>query len=555
MNRLIKNSVSLLLVLVLVISTCFTTVAAGAPSTYSKTYNSGERDEICTSLSGTSAASYYTGNYTYDKLDDLSSSSLLTTLRKLMTDTHSKITSYSDCKNYSDNTDCQNEDGTVVLLYTSYVATMSDFVSGNTGWNREHVWPQSLGGFSTSQAGSDLHHIRPDDVTTNSKRGNNKYGEVSSGSQATGSSLVGGMSGGVYSGGYFEPHDNVKGDVARICLYVYVRWGGQYSKCSSITNVFQSIDVLLNWCALDPVDTWEMGRNEVVQKIQGNRNVFIDYPELAWILFGREIPANMTTPSGEANNGNSGSTSCTHSATTLVNKVNATCGVDGYTGDSVCNDCGATVVKGEKIPATGNHSTVIKNVVGATCGSNGYTGDTCCVVCSAVVVKGSVINATGLHSFGEWVPDYTSGTKSRTCSGCGKTETASISAEECPHPTTELRNQKDATCGSDGYSGDTCCTACNQIMAGGELIPASGEHSYSDVIVVVSPTLFETGAGKKVCHDCAHEVDVIIPSLSTDADSFTIEQLLSYAESDAEKILILLTLGAGEGMIIDSING
>jgi hypothetical protein len=62
--------------------------------------------------------------------------------------------------------------------------------------------------------------------------------------------------------------DNVKGDVARICLYVYVRWGKEFPSCNNINTVFQSIDVLLEWCALDPVDTWEMGRNEVVAAIQ-----------------------------------------------------------------------------------------------------------------------------------------------------------------------------------------------------------------------------------------------------------------------------------------------
>ena len=58
--------------------------------------------------------------------------------------------------------------------------------------------------------------------------------------------------------------------------------------------------MLLEWCASDPVDTWEMGRNEVIAKIQGNRNVFIDYPEYAWLVFGRDLPENMTTPSGMA---------------------------------------------------------------------------------------------------------------------------------------------------------------------------------------------------------------------------------------------------------------
>jgi len=71
--------------------------------------------------------------------------------------------------------------------------------------------------------------------------------------------------------------------------------------------VFQSVDVLLEWCEMDPVDTWEMGRNEVIEDIQGNRNVFIDYPEYAWLIYGRDIPDDMTTPSGMAKDGNTDS--------------------------------------------------------------------------------------------------------------------------------------------------------------------------------------------------------------------------------------------------------
>lgn len=268
---------------------------------FSSEKNSGQRDVVCTSLDGTSADEYYAAAHSYEKLSALDKDALLDALRALMTDTHTTHTTYDQCKTYSNKTDCQNGDGGIVMLYTSFVAQYSDFIgSGSIGWNREHVWPKSLGGFKDSGAGADLHHIRPCDSLTNSRRGNLKYGNAEGGTDAAGSSLVGGISGGKYTGGFYEPLDNVKGDVARICLYVYARYGAEYSKCSSITNVFESVDVLLDWCASDPVDTWEMGRNEVVGKIQGNRNVFIDYPEYAWLLFGKDIPENMLTPSGFA---------------------------------------------------------------------------------------------------------------------------------------------------------------------------------------------------------------------------------------------------------------
>ena len=264
----------------------------------SATYNSGTRHVESDSLS--SAAEGYYSDYDYDVLSELSSSELLATLRSLMTTTHTYKSTYADCRDMSVKTDSNGTEGVISLIYTSVEVTRSQF-GGNAGtWNREHIWPKSLGGFTDTGAGSDLHHIRPSDATVNSRRGSLKYGNVENGSAVTGSALVGGMVSGYSKGSYFEPLDNAKGDVARICLYVYVRYGGELSKCSNITNVFESVDVLLEWCEMDPVDEWEMSRNDVVFGIQGNRNVFIDYPEYAWLLFGKEVPDTMATPSGEA---------------------------------------------------------------------------------------------------------------------------------------------------------------------------------------------------------------------------------------------------------------
>lgn len=358
MKQPIKRAALVLIILLLICSLCQPTLAA--PATYSTAKNTGVRGEICTTLEGTSADRYYTQDYTYEALSQLSQTELLTSLRTLMTSTHKKKTSYSDCRDMSVNTDCQNGDGTIVLLYTSYVVTRNDFIgSGSIGWNREHVWPKSLGGFNTDGAGADLHHVRPDDVTTNAVRANDKYGNVTNGKDVKGSSLVSGAVGGKSGGGYYEPLDNVKGDVARICLYVYVRYGGELPQCNKITNVFQSVDVLLEWCALDPVDTWEMGRNEVVGAIQGNRNVFIDYPEYAWLLFGQEVPADMTTPSGMAQAKPDEPTvpdePCTHEQTELRGAKKATCTVEGYTGDTYCRACDEKLSDGRVISTDEGH--------------------------------------------------------------------------------------------------------------------------------------------------------------------------------------------------------
>ena len=294
-----RKFVSLLVLLAVVISLS-TSALALTPAVqhqYSSEANSGVRHEVCTTLFGSSASSYYTDDYTYEQLSALDGDALLQTLRTFVTQTHTYQTTYDECRDLAVKTDCENADGTSInLLYSSFVTDMQGYINNTKkGWNREHVWPKSLGGFNTTGAGADLHHIRPTDSSLNGTRGNDKYGYAEGGKEMYGTVVTGGAHGGRKNSGIMEPLDNAKGDVARICLYVYVRYGGELSKCSSITNVFESIETLLAWHELDPVDTWELGRNDVVYAIQGNRNPFIDFPELAWQLFDREVPEGLVT--------------------------------------------------------------------------------------------------------------------------------------------------------------------------------------------------------------------------------------------------------------------
>ena len=122
---------------------------------------------------------------------------------------------------------------------------------------------------------ADIMTLRPATPSENSSRGNTAYGESSS---------------------FCDPGVSVRGDCARMVLYTYVRWGNS-GKMWGADGVMENLDVLMKWMAEDPVDTWEMGRNDSVQSITGTRNVFVDYPELAWQLFGRSMPSNISTPS------------------------------------------------------------------------------------------------------------------------------------------------------------------------------------------------------------------------------------------------------------------
>lgn len=485
-----KRILSVVLVLCLILS-FGPTVSADSQlqHNYSQTYNSGIRHETCTTLLGTRVDAYYTGEYTYENLSQLSGSTLLYTLRELMTDTHDYYSTYTDCKNYIVKTDCENGDGkSVNLIYTSYSSSNSErWDNLNNGWNREHVWPKSLGGFDTTRAGSDLHHIRPSDANVNSARSNSKYGYVTNGYTIYGNitgSLIGGTSDGPtwQTSNTFEPVDNVKGDVARIILYMYARWGGEYSKCSNVTNVFQSVDVLLEWCALDPVDTWEMGRNEVVAAIQGNRNVFIDYPELAWLIFDREIPEYLTSPT---NGLRIDPAACTHSDTVLYAQKDATCTEEGYTGDTYCILCNKLLSEGSTVSSLG-HQEELVNFKEATCIETGYTGDVKCTRCGKKFETGKEINKTS------------------------HTET--------------VKNAEAATCCSKGYTGDTYCSVCNTKLKDGKNIAATGQHDWGEWQVYKQPTSTQPGYERRYCTnpDCDESQKKEIPALgSTDTPPVT----------------------------------
>lgn len=238
----------------------------------------------------------YTGSY-YDGISSTSSEGLNGTLRTSLTTLIHPTRWYGYSSTGQDRLDTQlqyaDEDPTnsdnMVFLYSRDSVEKCHSVSANGPWNREHVWPQSLSNdcWGTSQAGTDLLHIRPTYEKTNNKRSNDKYGDLGkSGAQTItvdGVTMLYGYS----NGTYFEPIDSVKGDVARIIMYVWTAYKNHYSNLPNITNVFQSYDVMLKWHTLDKPDELEGKRNDYAEaSIQGNRNPFVDHPEYAWKIFG-----------------------------------------------------------------------------------------------------------------------------------------------------------------------------------------------------------------------------------------------------------------------------
>ena len=150
-----------------------------------------------------------------------------------------------------------------------------DIVPDNTVINVEHTWPQSrfTGKYRTDIQKADLHHLFPTDSQMNSVRGNNWFGEVVKDTKVLkcknvrfGKPSVGGHD-------VFEPPKEHRGNVARALFYFSTRYDLPIDPTQET--------FLRKWNKEDPVDEEELDRNNKIAAVQGNRNPFVDYPELA----------------------------------------------------------------------------------------------------------------------------------------------------------------------------------------------------------------------------------------------------------------------------------
>lgn len=231
-----------------------------------------------------------------------------------------------------------------------------------------------------------------------------------------------------------------------------------------------------------------------------------------------------------------------HSLTKVINKKDATCTEDGYTGDTVCAICGKEITKGETIQAKG-HTEVIDARVEPTCTKSGKTEGKHCSVCNAIIVAQTEIPATGHteknvvgkpatctetgltdgiscsvcgtvikaqeeipakgHSWdeGEITTSPTcenAGVKTYTCTVCSATKTEAIDATG--HTPVEVAEQP-ATCTEAGHTAGTKCSVCDAILSGMEEIPATGHTEVIDA--AKAPTCTETGLTEgKHCSVC-----------------------------------------------------
>ena len=240
---------------------------------------------------------YYSGSYSYDNISATTGDALFGLLNTLMGNTCQLETgsfSYNSLRSaYVDVDKDLNSTGYIIGYYDG--RSMNGKWDGGSTWNREHTWPQSKGADKSISMGHDMQSVRPTSTAVNSDRGNTAYGET---------------------GSYYDPNDvqinnsnyksvnmgSYRGDAARVILYDYLVYGQVGSYKNSLYNgnaqllnklgsngVFESVAVILKWHMQDPPSLTEMVRNDGAQTYQGNRNPFIDFPEIAVEILGNQI--------------------------------------------------------------------------------------------------------------------------------------------------------------------------------------------------------------------------------------------------------------------------
>ena len=231
-----------------------------------------------------------------------------------------------------------------------------------------------------------------------------------------------------------------------------------------------------------------------------------------------------------------------HQNTELRNVKSATCASEGYTGDTYCKDCNTKLSTGkaiakknhewdagkittkatctkkgiktytcslckgtktEDIAATGHQNTELRNARPATCENEGYTGDTYCKDCNTKLSTGkTIVRKNHEWDAGKITTKATctkKGIKTYTCNNCNATKT-----EELPmtnHAIKVTKFVKEASCDSEGYTGDIYCQDCGTLLKEGQIIPKLN-HNWDAGKIVIKATTTSEGQKKFTCKRC-----------------------------------------------------
>jgi endonuclease I len=256
-------------------------------------------------VSSTAPAGYYSS------LDGKSGQALKSAITAIIADpTKVRAQNYGDVWNMLKAADVNPENNNQIWLLYTEIGRAKSLQQGSDGgvgkWNREHIYPQSKGGFTDGTSSTadgkdvfmatdathiehghgDAHHLRPADPNENSTRNNSSYG--------VGAGYYNGPAG---TGGSW------RGDVARSLMYMTLRYNGLTLVSGDPAAVGQmgNLDNLIAWSSSDKPDDYEMNRNNVIYTWQNNRNPFIDLPELASYVYGDKTSMAWNVSTGITN--------------------------------------------------------------------------------------------------------------------------------------------------------------------------------------------------------------------------------------------------------------
>ena len=191
----------------------------------------------------------------------------------------------------------ENGQRRVLDMYSNEKRYFGSKGSAVSGMNIEHSVAKSWWGGGKNNAYCDLHHLNPSDQNANSRKSNYPLGELTSVSWDNGVTFVGKANIDGSSQNAYEPCDEYKGDFARTFMYMFTCYQDltweytwmNYENSTYPTLKPWAVELLLKWHKQDPVSEKEVNRNNAVHAVQGNRNPYIDYPQLADYVWGDSI--------------------------------------------------------------------------------------------------------------------------------------------------------------------------------------------------------------------------------------------------------------------------
>lgn len=253
--------------------------------------------------------------YSSAGIEGLKHEQLLSQLASSMNTNHRYYTNYGDIKGANAFSDEDIDITSNIIDFYTGVSFKNTWDGGVT-WNREHVWCKNrsnglytdVSSDAKRGAGADIHQLKPSFQSVNSSRKDKFYSDLNK----QGNEL---MYDGVATGNYsnnisFEPRDEVKGDIARILMYMYTHYSSEITtnidrlnatdtasssksgdlKITDIIYVESNLasdawDIILKWNEMDKVDYFEAKRNVYCASLTGVRNPFIDHPEFATMIW------------------------------------------------------------------------------------------------------------------------------------------------------------------------------------------------------------------------------------------------------------------------------